>query len=101
MTTDIVYDALVDRNIRYIYINLLHENIDGAKKYVMDTIYILENMASVSENVKKYALPLLYTVFIDIFLKKYDKAHNKIRDIHYYISSKYQRDNSNTIRNLH
>lgn len=88
---NLLYEAILDGHLRVIYKNLLQNDVPSTTKNILNIIDAIEDDTfKVSNDVTNYCLPLLYTILIDISMGKTRIAHDKIRDIHYFIASRYK-----------
>lgn len=83
-------DAIIDCRLRGIYKRLYRGDNVRAAKLIKDT---LQNMRVRPFDVDKYMYNAVYDTFylclIDIAMKRFDSAHNRIRDLHYTINKQY------------
>lgn len=88
---NIVIDVIINYYIKIIYNKLLQNNIEEVNHFIISLIKFIEDNTTIlsDDDINSRVLPLLYTSFIDIFLGKLNRAHDKIRDMHYFIITKY------------
>lgn len=83
-------DAIIDCRLRGIYRRLSRGESVRAAKLIKDT---LNNMRMRPFDVDKFMYNAIYDTFymalIDIAMKRFDSAHNRIRDLHYMINKRY------------
>lgn len=83
----LINDAVIFRRLFGIYKMLQVEKYDKLRVLVNDTIWDLQHAEEyeVDKFIVNQIINTLYTMLVDIAMKRYNTAHSKIRDLRYAI----------------
>jgi hypothetical protein len=81
----LITDAVIERRLFGIYKLLSYKKIDKVIALVNETIWNLQNAEEYESNMSTVntTINVLYTILIDIARKRYNMAHDKVRDLRF------------------
>lgn len=95
-----VNDAIINRRLVGIYTKIMRRDIIDAKTVVKETIEDFSCAETDSPHTSSKCINVLYRVLIDLAMKRYDAAHDKVRDLYYYIESPYMPQSTYSIDDI-